>query len=125
MHDHCSPGCSSLDVTDELTCIGDHQVQYCIPWRGAVYSLDQEVVLGALQESPGLPTARCAAFHADLGVIEDPQQDKSLRVRSLLELEEEGFVSRLPLTKRPGVVTSPRVPCCLCLILTYRLLTCV
>jgi len=39
--------------------------------------------------------SRCATLPADVGVVEVLQQDESLRVRSLLELEGEGFVSRL------------------------------
>ncbi|KAK4811313.1 hypothetical protein QYF61_024449, partial [Mycteria americana] len=34
---------SSLDVTDELTCIGDHQVQYRIPSEVAVYTVKREM----------------------------------------------------------------------------------
>ena len=42
-------------------------------------------------------------------MVEVPQQDESLQVQSLLELEEEGFVSRLPLIRQPVVDTSHRV----------------
>jgi len=42
-------------------------------------------------------------------VVEVPQQDESLQVRSLLELEEEGLLSRFPLIRRPGVDTNDKV----------------
>ena len=48
---------------------------------------------------PGLPTAHRDIFPADVGMIEVPQQDERLQERSLLELEEEGFISRLPLIR--------------------------
>jgi len=38
---------SSLDVTDELTCIGDHQVQYCSPSGRGVNYLAEEVIVNA------------------------------------------------------------------------------
>jgi len=43
-------------------------------------------------------------------VVEVPQQNKRLRAQSLLALEEEGFVSRLPLIRRPVVDTHDQVP---------------
>jgi len=57
-----------------------------------------------------LPTTPCATFPADVRVVEVPQQDERLRARSLLELEEKGFISRLPLIKWPGVDTHDQVP---------------
>jgi len=56
-----------------------------------------------------LPTAHCA-FPADVRVVEVPQQDERLQVQSLLELEEEGFISRLPLIRKPVVDTNDKVP---------------
>jgi len=38
---------SSLDITDELTCIGEYQVQYCIPSSRGVNYLAEEVILNA------------------------------------------------------------------------------
>ncbi|KAK4826361.1 LOW QUALITY PROTEIN: hypothetical protein QYF61_007955, partial [Mycteria americana] len=75
---------SSIDLTDKLTCVGDQQIQYRIPSARAVYYLAYAVILNALQESPGLPTARRAAFTADVSVVEVPQQDGSLRAQCLL-----------------------------------------
>jgi len=43
-------------------------------------------------------------------VVEVPQQDERLQVQSLLELEEEGFISRLPLIRKPVVDTNDKVP---------------
>ncbi|KAK4830536.1 hypothetical protein QYF61_011674 [Mycteria americana] len=57
---------SNLDITDWLTCVGDHQIRYCIPSGRAVYYLAEEVIINALQESPGLPTACRATFPADV-----------------------------------------------------------
>jgi len=42
-------------------------------------------------------------------VVDVPRQDGSLRARCLLELEEEGFISRLPLITWPGVDTNHKV----------------
>jgi len=56
-----------------------------------------------------LPTAHCATYPADVGVVEVPQHDKRLQAQSLLELEEEGFVSRLPLIRQPVVDTHNQV----------------
>ena len=43
-------------------------------------------------------------------MVEVPQQDETLQVQSLLELEEEGFVSKLPLIRQPVVDTHDQVP---------------
>ena len=69
---------SNPDVTNQFPLIGVQQVQHCIPPGGAVYYLAQEVILNTFQEPPGLPTACCATFPADVGVVEVLQQDKSL-----------------------------------------------
>ena len=68
----------AMQVNNLLTCIGEQQVQYCIPSGGVAYYLAQELILLALQEPPGLPTACCATFPADVRVVEVLQQDKSL-----------------------------------------------
>jgi len=52
------------DVTNQFICIGEQQVQYCIPLVGPSY-LTQIVILNAFQELPELPAARCATFPAD------------------------------------------------------------
>jgi len=95
-----------LDVTNELACVGDQQVQYCIRSGRAVYHLAEEVILNGFQQFPGLPTARRAPFPADVGMVEATQQDESLRVQCLLELEQAGFVNGLPLTGQPLVDTN-------------------
>ena len=38
-------------------------------------------------------------------MVEVPQQDERLRMQSVLELEEESFISRLPLIRQPVVDT--------------------
>jgi len=57
-----------------------------------------------------LPTARCATFPADVGVVESPQQDETVRAESLLELEEAGLLSRFPLIRWPVVDTHDQLP---------------
>jgi len=86
---------SDRDITDELTCIGDQQVQYRTPLGRAVHYPAQGVLLCALQESPGLPAACRAAFPADIGVADITWQDESQRARSLLEQEEETFLKTI------------------------------
>ena len=49
-----------------ISSLGDHQVPSCTP------------NLHVLRESPGVPTDHHAAFPADVGLVEVPQQDKSL-----------------------------------------------
>lgn len=54
-------------------------MQVLHPSGGAVYFLAQGVILD-FQEPPGLPTACCATFLADVRVIEVPQQAESLQL---------------------------------------------
>ena len=49
------------------------------PLGGAIYYLTQEVIFNAFQESPGLPTAHCATFPADVWVVKVPQQDEGFQ----------------------------------------------
>ncbi|OPJ89235.1 hypothetical protein AV530_019737 [Patagioenas fasciata monilis] len=67
---------SDFDITDQLTCVGDHHALYSIPSNTAVYYLSEKVILYALQESPGLPAAHPATFPADVGVAKDPPADR-------------------------------------------------
>ena len=69
---------SNPDVTNQLICIGEQQVQYCISPGRAIYYLTQEFVLSAFQDPPGLSTAHHATFPADVRVVEVPQQDEIL-----------------------------------------------
>jgi len=50
-----------------------------------------------------------ATFPADVGVIEVPQQDKSLQVQCILYLEYAVFINRLPLRGWPVVDTKHKV----------------
>ena len=96
----------SFDVTSYHPSVGDQQVQYRIPLGRAFYYLTEEVILNAFRES----TARHVASPADIRVVEVPQQEERLQTRSLLELEEEGFINRLPLIGWPVVDTNHNVP---------------
>jgi len=68
---------SRLGTTDELTRVGAQQVQYRIPSGRAVCYQPEEVLLHALQESRGLPTALRAVFPQMWGWLESLSRSRA------------------------------------------------
>lgn len=68
---------SSFGIPDELTCIGDHNIQYCTPSGRDIYLLAQGLIIKAIQEHPGV-TAAQLLFQQMLRVVEVPQQNEIL-----------------------------------------------
>jgi len=83
---------SNPDVTNQLICFGEQQVQYSIPPGGA---MTQEVILNVFQEPLGLPTGLHATFPVDIWVVEVHQKDKQLQSQCLLYLKVEGLINKL------------------------------
>jgi len=94
---------SAFALVSIRSSIASHRVGVSITWLKKLSSMNS-------RKSRGLPAAHSAIFPADVGVVEVPQQDETLQVQSLLELEDESFISRLPWIMEPVVDTYDQVP---------------
>ena len=65
-----------LHIPHQPLLVGENKVQHRTSRRGLLYHLEEEVVLNAFQEPPGLPVCYCVVPSTGVGVVEVPHEDQ-------------------------------------------------